>query len=93
MLKSSKNLCVKSKQYLLFIKFYNGALFLCTLGHDTEKVLHSNDDQERVYQNCKFYDPRAGVLVLRFWHINHMMKMHCVFKEFPSLFWGMIQTN
>ena len=33
-------------------------LFLSTLGHGSDKV-YSNDDQGRVYQNCKFHDPRC----------------------------------
>ena len=41
---------------------------------------YSNDQQERVYQNCKLYDP--GVLVLGRGHISYIMRMHYFFKNF-----------
>lgn len=31
----------------------------------------SNDKQERAYTNCKFHDPRVGVLVLGRVHVSH----------------------
>ena len=32
--------------------------------------VYSNDDQGRVYQNCNFHDPGAGVLVLNLGQIS-----------------------
>ena len=37
----------------------------------TMYIVYSIDDQGRVYQNCKFHDPGAGVLMLGRVHISH----------------------
>ena len=41
------------------------------LGMDQTNLVHSNDDQESVYKNCKIPDPREGVLVPGHGHISH----------------------
>ena len=38
--------------------------------------MHSNVDQEALYQICNFHDPRAGVLVLGCGHFGQIVKMH-----------------
>ena len=47
--------------------------FFSTLRHRQKPWVYSNDDQGRVYQNCKFQYPqcRTGVLVLGCCHISH----------------------
>ena len=44
-------------------------------------LVYSNDEQWRVYPNCKFHDPGAGVLVLGCGHISYIVKMHFSFKN------------
>ena len=43
--------------------------------------MYNNDDQGRVYLNCNFHDPGAGVLMLGCGHISHIVKMHYFFKN------------
>ena len=38
--------------------------------------MHSNVDQEALYQICNFHDPRAGILVLGCGHFGQIVKMH-----------------
>mgnify|MGYP003683363347 CR=1 FL=1 len=47
----------------------------------TKYNVYSNDDHKKVHQNCKFHDPRAGVLVLGRGQISHIVKMHYFFKN------------
>ena len=44
-------------------------------------LVYSNDNEERVYLNCKFHDPGVVVLVLGRGHISHIVKMHYFFKN------------
>ena len=46
----------------------------------------SNEDQIRVYQNCKFHDPRAGIFVLGRGHESHRVKMHDFLLYIESVF-------
>ena len=41
-------------------------------GIDQTNYVYSNDDQGRVYQNCIFNDPGAGVLMLGCSHLSHI---------------------
>ena len=56
-------------------------------GIDQTNYVYSNDDQGRVYQNCKFHDPGEGVLKLGCGHISHFVKMHYSFFKifFPPM--------
>ena len=56
--------------------------------------MHSNDDQERVYQNCKFHDPWGRGSCARSWpYKSFLVKMHYFIFIPSSLLWDMIQTN
>ena len=49
-------------------------------GIDQINQVCSNDDQERVYQNCKFHDPLGrGSCARGCDHISHIVKMHYFF--------------
>ena len=67
------NLGVKLMYFLKNLLLYPGAWF--------RQTVYSNDDQGRVYQNCNFHDPRAGVLVLNLGQISHIVKIHYFFKN------------
>ena len=56
------NLGVKLMYFFKNLLFYPGAWF--------RQTVYSNDDQGRVYQNCNFHDPGAGVLVLNLGQIS-----------------------
>ena len=58
---------------VIFVYLKNRNLYFGTV--QTNKV-DSNDDQRRVYQNCKFHVPSAAVFVLGRDHISHILKMH-----------------
>ena len=73
---SGGNFGVKSVKFMYFSLFQ---------GMIHTNYVYSNDDQAKVYQICKFHDPKAGVLVLGCGHINHKMKMHYFFKN-PLLY-------
>ena len=57
----------------------------------TNKV-YSNDHQGRVYQNCEFYNPMSGVIVLGRGHVGHVLIMHCFFKTLLLFNPGIKQT-
>ena len=42
-------------------------IFFSILEHGSEKLSYSNDDQGRVYQNCKFHDPWGRGPCTRAW--------------------------
>ena len=54
-------------------------------GIDQTNQVCGNDDQGKVYKNCRFKDPGAGVLVLGRGHISRIVKMHYFFKKSFSL--------
>ena len=35
-------------------------IFFSNTRHRSDKLVYSNDDQRRVYQNCKFFDPQCS---------------------------------
>ena len=53
-----------------------------SLRHGLDKYTHN--DLGSVYQNCKFHDPGAGVVVLGCGHIIYIVKMHYFFIIFLS---------
>ena len=55
---------VKIRKLMYFFK----NVLLCFGGHGS---VYSDDDQGRVYQNCKIHDPRTGLLVLECGHISN----------------------
>ena len=48
--------------------------------------MYINANQGRVFQNCKFHAPEAGVRVLGRGHIIHIVKMHYSIKNYLILF-------
>ena len=48
--------------------------FLCSQAYKRHSEYKNKDDHGMVYQNCKFHDPLAGVLVLGRGHISHSLK-------------------
>ena len=48
--------------------------FLCSQAYKRHSEYKNKDDHGMVYQNCKFNDPLAGVLVLGLGHISHSLK-------------------
>ena len=82
------NFGVKSVKLMNFLK--TSSLLWVTV---QTKLVYSDNDQGRAYQNCKFHmSPGAGVLVLGCGYLSHIMKMHYFFK-ICSLLRGMIQKN
>ena len=58
-------------------------------GIDQTNYVYSNDDQGRVYQNCRFMTSRAGIPVPGH---GHMVKMQYFFSSFCP-HWCMNRTN
>ena len=63
--------------------------------NEVQSNVASNKDEIRVYQTCKFHDPRAGIFVLGRGHESHRVKMHnfllyieSVFRDYGPAFLG-----
>ena len=54
-------------------------IFFSTPGHISDKlsIEISNDDQERVFQICKFYDPRGRVGTIKLYSENALFLLIC----------------
>ena len=50
-------------------------------GIEQTNKLNSDDYQGKVYQNCKFLDPGAGVLMQGLAYISLIVKMRYLFKN------------
>ena len=68
------------QSHALKMHFFFKSLFLLPGIYKTNYV-HSNNDQGKVYQNCKCHDLGARVRVLGCGHIRHIMKIHYFFKN------------
>ena len=73
-----RGVSIKVMQWKCIIFFKS--LFLLPGIYQTNYV-HSNNDQGKVYQNCKCHDLGARVRVLGCGHIRHIMKIHYFFKN------------
>ena len=62
-------------------------------GIDQTNQVCSNDDQGRVYQNCKFHDPRGRGSCARVWPYKSWSKNALFLKKSSSLLPGIDQTN
>ena len=62
-------------------------------GIDQTNQVCSNDDQGRVYQNCKFHDPRGRGSYARAWPYKSFSENALFLLKSTSLFPGIDQTN
>ena len=68
-------------------------LLLLLPGIDQTNQVCSNDDQGRVYQNCKFHDPRGRGSCARVWPYKLYSENALFFLKSSSLLPGINQTN
>ena len=61
--------------------------------HGPYKLMYSNDDQGRVYQNCTFHDPRGRGSCAGAWSYKSYNKNALFLLKSFSLLKGIEQTN
>ena len=55
--------------------------------------VYSYDDKEKVYQNCKFHDPRGRGSCAQAWSCKSFSEAHYFLIKFFSLLRVMVQSN
>ena len=61
--------------------------------HRSNKLVFSNDDQGRVFQNCKFHDPQGRGFCARVWPYKSYSENALFLLKSSSLLPGIDQTN